>query len=261
MSARPFGKPSFIQRLFPRKKPKSAPDSNVLKPCGYCFVCGGSEFSSTEVLWQELIDDWGISPEETAYINRQQGTTCSGCYNNLRSIALAKAILVRYGFPGTLREFFASPGGKGLRVLSINTSGGLSGTLETLANYQLAEYPGYDMTKLGFADESFDLVIHSDTLEHVPNPVQGLQECKRVLTPGGSCIFTIPIIVGRLSADRKGRKMSYHGSSANSSDDWAVQTEYGADAWRDCFKAGFSNVKIHCLEYPAAFAIECNRSN
>jgi SAM-dependent methyltransferase len=252
--------PSLIQRIFPWKKPKSAPDSNVLKACGYCFVCGGSDFSSTEVLWQELIDDWGISPEETAYINRQQGTTCCGCHNNLRSIALAKAILVKYGFPGTLREFFVSPPGGGLRVLSINTSGGLSTTLETLVNYQLAEYPEHNMTKLGFADGSFDLVIHSDTLEHVPDPVLGLKECKRILADGGSCIFTIPIIVGRLSADRKDRKVSYHGSSGNSSDDWAVQTEYGADAWMDGFKAGFSNVKLHCLEYPAAFAIECNKS-
>lgn len=244
--------------MFPREKPKRVSDSNVLKLCGYCFVCGGSEFSSTAVLWEELIDDWGISPEETAYINRQQGTTCSNCYNNLRSIALAKAILVKYGFPGTLREFFASAEGKNLRVLSINTSGGLSATLETLPKYQLAEYPEYDMTQLGFTDGSFDLVIHSDTLEHVPDPVLGLKECKRVLAAGGSCIFTIPIIVGRLSADRKGRKTSYHGSSDNSCDDWAVQTEYGADAWIDGFKAGFSNVKLHCLEYPSAFAIECN---
>lgn len=261
MNDRSSRHPPLIQRVFSRQKPKSQLDSNLLDPCSYCYVCGGSSFSSAEVLWQELIDDWQISPEETAYINRQQGTTCCGCHNNLRSIALAKAILAKYRFPGTLSELFDSSEGKSLRVLSINTAGGLTTTLETLASYKLAEYPEHDMTNLDFADESFDLVIHSDTLEHVPIPIIGLRECKRVLVVGGSCIFTIPIIVGRLSTDRKGMKMSYHGSSGNPSDDWAVQTEYGADAWMDGFKAGFSNVKFHCLEYPAAFAIECSKSN
>lgn len=257
MNNRTSRKPSLIQKILSRQKPKSLPESNVLSHCGYCFVCGGSDFSSSDVLWQQLIDDWRISTEETAYINRQQGTTCHNCHNNLRSIALAKAILVKYDFKGTLQEFFSSSDGKSLKVLSINSAGGLSGTLETLANYKLAEYPEHDMTNLGFADGSFDLVIHSDTLEHVPDPVLGLQECKRVLALGGSCIFTIPMIVGRLSADRKGKQMSYHGSSDNSADDWAVRTEYGADAWTDGFKAGFSNVQIHCLEYPSAFSFEC----
>jgi SAM-dependent methyltransferase len=212
-------------------------------------------------LWQELIDDWQISPEETAYINRQQGTSWCGCHDNLRSIALAKAILAKYGFPGTLNKFFDSSKGKSLRVHSINTAGGLSATLGTLASYKLAEYPEHDMTNLDFANESSYLVIHSDTLEHVPIPVLGLRECQRVLVIGESCIFTIPIIVGRLSADRKGMKISYHDSSGNPSDDWAVQTEYGADAWMSSFKASFSNVKFHCLAYPVTFVIEFSKSN
>lgn len=234
--------------------------SGALSPCSFCLVCGGTDFSSTEVLWQELIDDWQISPEETAYVNRQQGTACRSCGNNLRSLAIAKAILSKYAFRGTLHEFFSSDAGRNLRVLSINTSGGLCPAFELLENYQLAEYPEHDMTQLGFADGTYDLVVHSDTLEHVPEPVLGLKECARVLAPGGSCIFTIPMIIGRMSADRKGKKMSYHGSVATSAGDWAVQTEYGADAWTDCIKAGFSSVAIHCLEYPSAFAFECRNS-
>src|SRR5208282_3830755 len=42
------------------------------------------------------------------------------------------------------------------------------------------------------------LVIHSDTLEHVERPVRALEECRRVLAPGGRVCFTVPIIVGRL---------------------------------------------------------------
>jgi len=250
---------TLIQRLFTKRKGKIGPALVGPDYSGYCFVCGGQDFSSAVVLWQELIDEWGISPEETEYINRQQGTTCNRCHNNLRSIALAKAIVTKYNFSGPLSYFLKTWLGKNLKILSINTAGGLHEILKNLKNYQVAEYPEYDMTKLSFADETFDLVIHSDTLEHVPSPVLGLQECRRVLIAKGSCIFTIPIIIGRLSADRKGKKASYHGNSATLSNDWAVQTEYGADAWTEGFHAGFSNVQIHCLEFPSAFAIQFNK--
>jgi SAM-dependent methyltransferase len=254
------GLKSLINRLFSRNRDNSKVVSDDLNPNTFCCVCGGTDFTSAEVLWQELIDDWQINPEETVYINRQQGTACRSCGNNLRSLAIAKAILAKYDFRGTLREFFSSDAGSKLRVLSINTSGGLSPAFELLENYQLAEYPEHDMTRLSFADGSYDLVVHSDTLEHVPEPVLGLKECSRLLAPGGSCIFTIPMIIGRMSTDRKGKKMSYHGSVVTSAGDWAVQTEYGADAWTDCIKAGFSSVAIHCLEYPSAFAFECRNS-
>jgi SAM-dependent methyltransferase len=249
----------LVDKFFPKKGNVASflPDS--FEECSFCFVCGGAEFTSTDVLWQELIDDWRINSEETAYINRQQGTACSACGNNLRSIAIAKAILTKYAFGGTLLEFFKSVDGGKLKVLSINTSGGLSSAFEILENYKLAEYPEHDMTCLEFSDGTYDLIVHSDTLEHVPEPVLGLKECARLLSPGGSCIFTIPMIIGRMSDDRRGKKLSYHGSVTTSAGDWAVQTEYGADAWTDCIKAGFSSVTIHCLEYPSAFAFECRK--
>jgi len=41
-----------------------------------------------------------------------------------------------------------------------------------------------------------DLIVHSDTLEHVDDPVAALTECRRIATPSGACCFTIPIIAG-----------------------------------------------------------------
>lgn len=55
------------------------------------------------------------------------------------------------------------------------------------------------MRSLPFADASFDIVLHSDTLEHVGHPVLALHGCRRVLAPTGRLCFTAPIVVGRLS--------------------------------------------------------------
>jgi len=49
-----------------------------------------------------------------------------------------------------------------------------------------------DLQRLTFADESFDLVISSHVMEHVPNPWRALEEVRRVLRPGGRYIFSIP---------------------------------------------------------------------
>ena len=45
---------------------------------------------------------------------------------------------------------------------------------------------------LPFADGTFDKVIFSEVLEHLPNDVGGLLEVKRVLKPGGTIFLTVP---------------------------------------------------------------------
>jgi 2-polyprenyl-3-methyl-5-hydroxy-6-metoxy-1,4-benzoquinol methylase len=49
-----------------------------------------------------------------------------------------------------------------------------------------------DLQHLPFADESFDLVVSLDTLEHVPDPNKGLAELVRVTRPRGRLIITTP---------------------------------------------------------------------
>lgn len=220
-----------------------------------CSVCGGSEFGFVEVLWSELIASWQLSSIEVDYINRQQGFHCVACRNNLRALALSDAILKTYMFSGTLAQFVESDLGRTLKVLEINEAGGLSPTLEKLPNHQLVRYPEYDMTKLSFGSDAFDLIIHSDTLEHVPNPEKGLSECRRVLRENGKCIFTVPIIVDRMNRSRTGLAPSYHGQSGVPADDQIVCTEFGADIWQTVLKAGFRSCEIVALEYPSALAI------
>lgn len=221
-----------------------------------CPVCGNREFLQKQVLWDELAKDWRLSAYEIEYINRQQGMLCKSCGNSLRSMALAAAILDVYGFSETLEKFVESDTAKTLKVLEINEAGGLTSFLKRMPGHRIVRYPEFDMMNLSIKHESYDLIIHSDTLEHVPNPVLGLSECRRVMVKDGRCIFTVPIIVGRMTRSREGLKKSYHGDPLKMPDDYIVHYEFGADIWKLAFEAGFRSVRLHCAEYPSAIAIE-----
>ncbi|SEF29966.1 Methyltransferase domain-containing protein [Variovorax sp. NFACC28] len=219
-----------------------------------CSVCGGREFTGRKILWQGLIDEWQLSPDEADYVDRQQGEQCVACGSNLRSIALADAIRSCMGLRGTLREVARMPNTSPLRILELNEAGTLTSTLQQFAGYVFGKYPEVDMHAMPYPDNSFDIVIHSDTLEHVPNPVHGLEECRRILKPGGALCFTVPVIVGRMTRDRSGLQKSFHGDPATATADLVVQTEFGADAWTFIMQAGFRKVTTHALAYPAATA-------
>ena len=220
-----------------------------------CFVCGGAAFTETPVIWDALADEWQLSPAERASVDRQQGMCCTGCGGNLRSIALAAALLRAWNAPGTLEQFVASPAAAALSVLEINEAGTLSPMLRRLPGHVLAAYPEVDMHAMPYPDASFDTVTHSDTLEHVPNPAHALAECRRVLRPGGHLCFTVPAIMGRLTRSRAGLARSFHGTASMTSDDWLVQTEFGADMWATVIAAGFTAVTIQTVCFPDATAM------
>ena len=227
----------------------------LAEPIQVCPCCGAGEFVLRAVLWPALIEEWNLDPYETAYINRQQGTACAQCGANLRSMALALAITRICGYPGPLGAWVNTEMAARLAVLELNGAGTLTPMLRRLPGHVEAAYPQVDMLAMPFRDGSFDLVLHSDTLEHVPNPVRGLAECRRVLRVGGACCFTVPIVIGRLTRSRDGLPPSYHGAVGARLADYIVRTEYGADAWRHAMEAGFREVRLIRAEYPAALAI------
>lgn len=49
-----------------------------------------------------------------------------------------------------------------------------------------------DLRSMSFEDESFDIFITQDVLEHVPDPDRAFTEIHRVLRPGGIHVFTVP---------------------------------------------------------------------
>ncbi|MEX1019952.1 MAG: class I SAM-dependent methyltransferase [Litorilinea sp.] len=45
---------------------------------------------------------------------------------------------------------------------------------------------------LPFADDSFDVLALLDTIEHIPDELETLRECFRILKPGGKLLITVP---------------------------------------------------------------------
>jgi len=218
-----------------------------------CPCCAGTEFEQFFVVSDELARTWDLSDADRAVIDRQQGLVCSACRATLRSMALAAAVTATVGWDGTFRDFVRSRRARRLEVLEINEAGTLSPLLAQMPHHTLAAYPEVDMTALPYEDACFDLVVHSDTLEHVGDPVQGLRECRRVLAPGGACCFTVPIVPGRVTRRRDGLEDSFHGDDR--SGPYLVRTEYGVDAWLDVLAAGFPACAIRAFDVPAGLAV------
>lgn len=222
-----------------------------------CSNCGGTHFGAIEVLWEELSAAWQLSAAEVAYINDQQGRHCTQCGANLRAMALGDALRRIVGTTHSLRDYVALPPSVPNRILDINGVPALSDTLAALPGYVRADYPAIDIHHLPYADGAFDVVIHSDTLEHVAQPVRALEECRRVLAPGGHLCFTVPVIVGRLTRSRAGLPPSHHGSPGTRAEDFLVHTEFGADAWTFPLQAGFQDISVVQIDFPAALAFVC----
>lgn len=79
---------------------------------------------------------------------------------------------------------------------------GLDPDIDSLRNNKLVHYRVVGL-QLPFRDESFNLVTANMVFEHLENPVSVLNEIRRVLSPGGVCVFHTPnalywqIIIGR----------------------------------------------------------------
>ena len=60
-----------------------------------------------------------------------------------------------------------------------------------------------DLEKLTFPDETFDLTISQDVMEHVNRPDLAHREIARTLKPGGAHVFTAPTYKGLVTSCRR----------------------------------------------------------
>jgi SAM-dependent methyltransferase len=185
--------------------------------CPDCGLCNRIRASV-----QFLEETLGCQPESALYISEQT----TQLYDLLRS---KYANLVGSEYLGDRVAFGAVEAVSGLRNESI--------------------------TKLSFADESFDFVLSFDVFEHIPEYEKALRECFRVLKPGGKLLFTVPFRLDsqtnliRATRDEEGNvthlmEPEYHGDPINT-EGCLCFYHFGWQLLDELKQDGFSSAKAH----------------
>jgi SAM-dependent methyltransferase len=109
-----------------------------------------------------------------------------------------------------------------------------------------------DVQRMSYADTSFDLVSHTEVLEHVPDDARAFAELRRVLRPGGWMLFTVPLY-GATTLERARLRDSaiehlappvYHGDPARGGEPVLAFRDYGHDIASRLLAAGFAQAWI-----------------
>jgi SAM-dependent methyltransferase len=185
---------------------------------GDCSVCGrrGRFAFNSWILPADLKRDLGDARLVDAFVARES-LLCRGCGANLRIRRIADVLLEHYAHGArTLVELLEERPFRSLAVAEINRVGSIHPLLAVHPGLVYSEFrpgakPGAlvdgvrneDVCRLTYADASFDLVLTSDTLEHVPDLGSALGETRRILAPGGRHVFTVPVVPSRRSSVRR----------------------------------------------------------
>ena len=233
-----------------------------------CNVCGRFRpmLYRRRVVRPRLEELWGLSPRLAQALARKESTDCASCGSKLRSRRLVEVLLRLYpvGVPPaparSLAEWVNDPEAQTLRIAEINLIDGVHDQLRKLRQLAFSDYTpdadranidslirSEDLTRLSYADSSFDLVLTSETLEHVPDLHAALRELRRVLVLGGRHIFTIPVMPGVArtfarsvirpdeSIEDRAPRICHPGGDVG----YPVFTEFGSDLPEVIERAGF----------------------
>lgn len=208
------------------------------------------------VIPPRLVELCELTPRLAAALARKETLFCVWCGAQLRARRLAEVVLDLYptGTPpraaSALDEWIDTSEARALQIAEINR---IDGVHEVLARHPGLAYSDFapgtppgaraqgvrseDLTRLTYADASFDLVLTSESLEHVPDLHVALREIHRVLRPGGRHVFTIPRLPGvertfaRMHVSEDGSIEEHAPRICHPGGDvgYPVFTEFGAD--------------------------------
>ncbi len=110
------------------------------------------------------------------------------------------------------------------------------------------------ITKLTFADNTFDVILNFDVLEHVPDVTSGLREIYRTLAPNGTLLLSVPFLPGEQSTQIRARLTAggeiehlmppqYHGDPIADAGCLCFQ-DFGWDLLDQMRAIGFVNVNM-----------------
>ena len=141
-------------------------------------------------------------------MNLRETGLCSNCSATNRQRQLAHMICQSFAtIIGSQKPSLSKVAAlEGYVIYNTEARGPVNAHLAAMEGYLCSEYLGddcksgdilggimhQDLTALSFPDESIDMVLSSDVLEHVADPYRAHEEIRRVLRSGGSHIFTVP---------------------------------------------------------------------
>ena len=224
---------------------------------GYCVVCGSHSsfrFDPT-IITLQLQKAWGISDNVVEAFNRKESMFCSSCGASLRIRRLAAVLIQTFAgasgiFCQSFAELLQNEEFRRLRIAEINACGTLHEYLKDHPNLYYSEWiptakPGEvhdgvrceDLQHCTYPDNYFDIILTSETLEHVPEPDKAWREIYRTLKVNGCHIFTIPVVPSQRVTMHRARILNgirehltepaYH--SPWGREDLFVYTDFGMD--------------------------------
>jgi len=201
-----------------------------------CIYCSGKTFERLRIIDDDLARTWELSPREREWFDEREGTRCQNCRMSKRVRMLLWSIRKLY------------PDFNPLHILHLNQTNELSKVFSEVRSLTETEYnadrelgaeingvSNQDMCRLTFDSNLFDLVLHSETLEHILDYEQALSEAWRVLKPGGWHVYSIPLLHERttrqrIMKDHTGRTINLLPLSTHGLDgEYPVVWEFGGD--------------------------------
>lgn len=226
---------------------------------GRCSVCGAeTRFAfNSWILPREMRRDLG-DPELVRAFCRRESRWCGACGSNERIRRIASVLLEHYADGAeTLAQLVDEPGFRELRIAEVNSIGPAHEVLARHPKLAYSEYPEEDLRALSYGEAAFDLVLTSDTLEHVDGFEAALAETRRVLAAGGRHVFTVPVPPGRPTTSVRARgnehlePPQHHGRASGPFrlltrrvPDMLAYTDFGMDLRGHLATAGFET-EIH----------------
>ena len=195
-----------LGRLWPRNADDSALDRALLKIGGipgYCNICGN------------------LTVFRLKNANFREGVDCINCKSVNRQRQLAAVLLSQVLATPNRVPLFSSL--KDIPAGTVIWNAESTRALHTKLGQHLGESyisseyisPHLDSGEMRdnilhidiqathFANDSINYILTSDVLEHVPSPLQAIQETYRILKPGGCHMFTVPFYQHRFSNETR----------------------------------------------------------
>ncbi len=219
---------------------------------GYCFPCNQDVQFVTDFMYSSAVVNGKPVP------NWRERVLCPECQMNNRTRASIQILEEVLSAKMTARIYLAeqvTPLYAALKKRFVNLTGSeYLGDKIAPGAHDARGVRNESITKLTFADNTFDVILNFDVLEHVPDVTSGLREIYRTLAPNGTLLLSVPFLPGeqstqiraRLNADGEIEHLmppQYHGDPIADAGCLCFQ-DFGWDLLDQMRAIGFVNVNM-----------------